>query len=421
MKLNHFLPAAARNPVLSRARTQAGSYAKFCTLALLIAALAGCSRQNAKEVEAASKAPPPPVVKLARVEARTIERTISITGSLLPDETVNLSFEVPGTLVRVYTDFGRPVRKGEVVAELDRREIELQLERSRAALAQALARIGLGPNQVEVTPETTPAIRQAQAQTDDARSKYESASKLVTSGDISRERFTELEKAYRAREAALQAARDELRTQLAAIQGLRAEVRLSEKRLADTTLRAPFDGAVMERLVSPGQYIKENTPVVAIVKAHPLRLRAEIPESGVGSIQAGSSLTFTTDAAPGATFRAVVRELNPALNSQSRSLTAEARLVSADPRLKPGMFVQVDLVVARAARVVAVPKDALYTVAGLTKIFVVRDGAAAEYRIVPEADLGDWVAIPDVVKAGEQVAISNLGALTNGTKVQTGG
>jgi RND family efflux transporter MFP subunit len=395
-------------------------------LALLLISLisfTACSNDAAKKAKTAAAAAPveAPRIKVAPVESRTIPKTISITGSLLPDETVNLSFEVPGTLSRTFTDFGRMVKKGEVLGELDRREITLQLERSRAALAQSLARIGLTPEQVDSHPDTTPQIRQAQAQADDARSKFESAQRLVKTGDIARERFTELEKAYNAREAALQAARDDLRTQLAAIQGLRADVRLAEKRLGDTTLRAPFDGAVTQRLVSPGQYIKENTPVLTIVKAYPLRLRADIPESGVSEVRLGTTLTFTTDAAPNAHFRAVVRELNPTLDAKSRSLTAEARLVDNDGRLRPGMFVQVELVLSRAAQVVAVPKSALYSVAGLTKVFGVRDGVVTEYKVQPGQELEGLVVIPDVLKPGEQVATSGLDGLVNGLKVQVGG
>jgi RND family efflux transporter MFP subunit len=395
---------------------------KQTVLILCVFLLAGCSGQKPAEASknAASAAEAPPQVKVARVETRSIDKSISITGSLLPDESVNVSFEVPGTLATAFTDFGRVVKKGEVLAELDRREITLQLERTRAAMAQALARIGLSPDQMDAHPDTTPGIRQAQAQADDARSKFESATRLVKTGDIPKERYNELEKALSAREAVLQAARDDLRTQLAVIQGLRADLRLSEKRLADTTLRAPFEGAVTQRLVSPGQYIKENTPVLTLVKSSPLRLRAEIPESGIGEVRAGTTLTFVTDAAPNTTFRAVVRELNPTLDARSRSLTVEARLLDGDARLKPGMFVQVRLIIARNAQVVAVPKEAVYAVAGLTKVFGVRDGVVTEYKVEPQQELAGWIVIPDVLKAGDQVAVSNLAGLTNGLKVQAG-
>jgi RND family efflux transporter MFP subunit len=387
-----------------------------CCLIVLPVLIAGCGRKSGPEVQAAAKPAEPPTVKIAAVETRRVEKSISVTGSLMADESVNLSFEVPGTLARVFADFGQSVRAGQVIAELDKRELTLQVERSRSALTQALARIGLSPEQEEANPDSTPAIQQAIAQLEDARFKYESAARLVKSGDISRERYTELEKAFRAREAALQAARDELRTQLASIQGLRAELKLAQKRLSDATLLAPFDGAVNARLVSPGQYIKENTPVITLVKASPLRLRADIPESASGEVRIGTSLSFTTDAAPGGVFHAIVRQLNPSLDPKSRSLTAEARMVEPDTRLKPGMFVQVRLVVARDQEIAVVPKSALYTIAGLTKIFVIRDGQAVELKVQPGQEIGDWVEISEI-KAGERVAVSNLPALINGLKV----
>ena len=122
--------------------------------------------------------------------------------------------------------------------------MNLALDRSRAALAQALARLGLDASQENIKPETTPSIRQALAQMEDAKSKFENASRLVKTGDISQERFTEIEKAYQSRQAALDASRDEVRTLIANVQALKAEVKLAQKRLNDATVRAPFDGSV---------------------------------------------------------------------------------------------------------------------------------------------------------------------------------
>ncbi len=381
---------------------------------------AGCgNKQSGARQEANGGRPEPVPVRVVPAETRRVARTLSLTGSLLPDETVQLSSEVAGRVAEIRVDFGQRVRKGEIVAELDKREFTLQLERARAALAQALARIGLDPSREEVVPETTPAIRQAQAALEDARARYESAQRLVKTGDIAQQRFIEIEKAYQAREAALEAARHELRMQLAAIQALRAEVRLAEKRLADATVRAPFDGAVTARLVSPGQYLRENAPIVTLVKTHPLRLRVEIPETAAAQVRVGSTLRFTTDAAPGAEFEAVVRELNPALEARSRSLTAEARILGNDPRLKPGMFVQVRLRVAEDASVVAVPREALYQVAGLTKVFTVREGRAVEHKITPGAEVAGWAEVPaDVIRPGDLVVVSGQAVLVNGTPVR---
>jgi RND family efflux transporter MFP subunit len=179
---------------------------------------------------------------------------------------------------------------------------------------------------------------------------------------------------------------------------------------------------VSEKLVSPGQYLKENTPIVTLVKVNPMRLRVDIPEAAAASVRVGTTLSFTTDAVPGTQFHAVVREINPALDAQSRSLTAEARLSSPDNRLRPGMFVQVRLVTARGAPIVAVPKQALYTIAGLTKLYVVRDGKLTEHKIPPGMEVDGWVEVPDgLIRPGDQVAISNLAALTPGLPVKAAG
>jgi multidrug efflux pump subunit AcrA (membrane-fusion protein) len=136
-------------------------------------------------------------------------------------------------------------------------------------------------------------------------------------------------------------------------------------------------------------------------------------------VKIGDTLTFTTDAMPGDSFRAVVRQMNPSLDARNRSLTAEARIEGSHGRLRPGMFVQVRLVTARAVPVVAVPKEAIYTIAGLTKLFVLRDGKAYEQRVVAGEDLSGWLEVPaDRVKAGDLVAVSQLGALVDGSPVE---
>ena len=394
---------------------------KYSAIAVLLSALflAGCSGEEKKAEASSAKPPEPLAIQTVAAQARMLDKALSVTGSLEPDETVSVSSEVPGRVTAINVDFGQNVRKGQVVAELDRQELSFALERSKASLAQALARLGLEPNQENVRPETTPAIRQAQAQMEDAKSKFENASRLIKTGDISEERFTEIQKQYQVRQAVYEQARDEARTLLASVQALRAEVKLAQKRLNDATVRAPFDGSVGEKLVSPGQYLKENTPIVTLVKTNPLRLRVEVPEAGAGVVKAGTTLTFTTDAAPGQQFSAIVRQLNPSLDAKSRTLTAEARLPKSDARLRPGMFVQVQLVVAKGNEAVLVPKSAIYSVAGLTKMFTIHNGRATEHKIAPGQEVEGWVEVPrDQVNAGDQVAVSGLAQLVNGMPVK---
>ena len=378
-----------------------------------------CSSEKKATADTRAAAPEILTVKTAPAELRSVERSILITGSLQPDESVSVSSEVAGRVSRIGGDFGQTVRKGQVVAELETTEFQIDIDRKRAAISQTLARLGLDPNNFEKIPVSTPTIRQAVAQLEDAKSKYDSAAKLVQSGDISRERFVELEKALRAREESVAAAKDEMRTQWASVAALKADLKLSEKHKADTQIRAPFDGTISARMVSPGQYLKENTPVMTVVKNFPLRLRLDVPESAASSLKLGATLTFTTDAISGEEFPAVLRELNPTLDPKSRTLTAEARCPKNDPRLRPGMFVQAKLVTSAATKLMAVPKAAVYNVAGLSKVFVIANGRASEKRFVPGQDLGGFIEVPgNQVVAGDLVAITQLPMLTNNTQVR---
>ena len=391
---------------------------KTSTAFLLFALiLAGCGKKDAP-VQAGTKQEPLLVVKTAVVESRPVSRVVQLTGSLVPDDTINVVFEVPGHINSISADFGQAVRQGQVLAQLDRTELTLQLDRAKAAVNQALARMGLDPNQTNITPESTPAIRQALAQMEDARTKFDSAQKLYKSGDISQQRFIEMEKSFEARQAALQAQKDELRTQLASIGALRADVGLVEKRLGDTVLRAPFDAIVSARPAAPGQYVKEGATILTLVKTFPLRLRVEVPESEIASAKIGTTLTFTTDATPGTEFHAVVRQLNPTLDAKTRTLVAEARPLENDARLRPGSFVQVKLAMRNSQSVNLVPRQAVYAIAGLTKVFVIRQGKAVEIRFQPGSEMNGFTEVPgDELKAGERVAISGLDALFNGRQV----
>jgi len=392
---------------------------------LLIALLfvSACSKQDANITEAksaANKLADPIAVKTAAAVQRSVERAIAVTGTLVPDETVTVSTEVPGRIAAIRSDFGQTVRKGDILIELDRTEYDLQVERSRGSLNQALARLSLPAYTGKIAPpDTTPGVRTAIAQLEDTKSKFDSAAKLVKSGDIAQDRYNELEKTVRARQAAVDSARDELRTQWMNVTALEADLKIAEKRRGDTVVRAPFDGVVGEKLISAGQFVKDNIGILKLVKVYPMRLRLEVPEAAANAVKIGTPLTFTTDAANGVQFEAVVRELNPSLDSRNRTLTAEARLTKADTRLRPGMFVQVRLVTERAAKIITVPREALYSIAGLTKLFKIENGAARLVTFVPGPEQDGFVEVPGgLLQNGDRVAISELGALTEGAKVR---
>jgi RND family efflux transporter MFP subunit len=383
---------------------------------MILGLLAGCGKKE--EAVQASNEPQVFQVQVKEAISRTIDKSIDVTGSLEADETVNLSFEVAGRIAAFRVDFGQFVQKGDVIAELDRREFEWQLDRAKATLAQTAARLGMkSPD--DVFPSTTPTIRQAEAQLADAKSKYDTAARLLESGDIAKERVTELQKAMEARQAVLDAARDELNMLIAQLRSQKADVELAQKRVQDTVLTAPFAGGISAKLASPGQYIKDNVPVATLVKTSPLRLRVEVPESYSSQIRVGSAISFTTDAAPGKQFTATIQKLNPSIDSKNRTLVAEAKFNVTDNRLRPGGFVQVNLITEKSSAAVLVPKAGVFSVAGLNKVFVIRDGKAVEVRLPAGSEQNGWAEVPaGQIAPGEKVAVTNLLNLVDGALVK---
>jgi RND family efflux transporter MFP subunit len=160
--------------------------------------------------------------------------------------------------------------------------------------------------------------------------------------------------------------------------------------------------------------------VATLIKTSPLRLRVEVPESYSSLVKPGSLVTFTTDAAPGKEFPATIQKLNPSFDAKNRTLIAESKFSVSDARLRPGGFVQVKLVTGKATPVVVVPASAVFSVAGLNKVFVVRQGKAVEVRLGAGFAEAGWTEVPaGTIQAGEKVAVSNLLNLVNGSTVKT--
>ena len=133
-------------------------------------------------------------------------------------------------------------------------------------------------------------------------------------------------------------ARNGAEQQYQALMGARARVAMARKAVADTLVRAPFDGVVAERLVSVGDYVTRGTKVASIMRVSPLRLELTVPAQYVTAVAVGNAVDLEVDAYPGETFAGEVRFVSPGLRSDTRALVVEAIVANTDGRLKPGLF-----------------------------------------------------------------------------------
>jgi RND family efflux transporter MFP subunit len=396
----------------------------FIFALVFIPACSSSKSQDAQKAEAA--APPAPVTTDgAKVETRELQRSVDAVGTLDPNEEVTVSNQVEGTVEKIFVDLGDAVQSGQVIAQLDTRELELNLHQQDAALQQELARVGLtDPNAVGLTnPEAafdeagTSQVRQAEASFADAKIKLERTKRLGESGLIPQQQLDAQQAQYDAAEAALRSAREGVRNIRAGISARKAALALAQKKLADAKVTAPLSGFIKERPAAAGQFLKANSPVVTIVQNSPLKLHADVPESAVAYVKVGRPVVFHVDAFPDRTFEGKISRLSPAVDQQSRTLKLEALVDNSDGSLKPGFFTRVTVQTDRKDKTLVVPANAVLTVSGIEKVFVIENGKINERVVRSGVRLGSEVEIVDGLKEGDVIAKSSLDTLQQGREV----
>ena len=403
----------------------------YLTITLLVTVLAAsllgsaCSRtQPSSEAKAephtnGSPAPPPVDVATAAAITRNLQRGVEVVGSLLADEEVVVSAQAAGELARLNVDFGGFVARGQIIAQIDQRDANLRVEQAEATLKQTMARLGMKEGQ-KFDPDRSADVRVAKAQLDWEKMNLDRQTRLVENGDISRAVYDQAATAHNLALARYQAALDAVNQQLAVVEQQRAALNLAKKAVTDTVVRSPISGAVKEKHSSRGSYLMVNSRIVTLVKIDPLRLRADIPEYAAALVRTGQTMTLSVEAFPDRTFTGRVVRIGPSLSEQTRALSVEAEVANPTNILRPGMFAKSTLITAKDAPAVMVPRRAIQVVAGLSKIFVIENGHASERIVKTGASDGDLVEIVDGVKAGDNVATSNLDKLQDGTVVNGG-
>jgi RND family efflux transporter MFP subunit len=417
---------------------------------LLALALAACGQSQAEDPKRKEGVERKPLaVTVARVETRPVQRSVETVGSLLAWEEVQVRSELSGTLARLSVDLGDRVRAGAVLAEFDRREAQLAVQQAEAelrgaqeALARARASVEAGRaslTRIRDQRETLEAeVARARAQVEWAnleleRSRQLLAKELIATRDLDNARTQHLVASAQLRmtEAALaqhpdqvRVARAQLESDLAVLKGAEAQVRqreaaqgLAQKRLADTTVRAPLAATVARRHVSAGEYVKDNAALFTLVVSDPLKYAGSVPERFAPEVRPGQRLEIAVEAYPGQTFPGEVTRVAPAVEVQTRSLSLEARVPNPGGRLRPGFFARGAVLTRREEGVAFVPAEALAYFVGINKVFVVADGAARERIVRPGTRQGGWVEILEGVRPGEVVATTNLAQLFDGAPV----
>ena len=172
-----------------------------------------------------------------------------------------------------------------------------------------------------------------------------------------------------------------------------------------------------EKKISVGDYVRNGTPLLQLIRVNPLKLNFTVSEKDAASIKIGQEVAFSVDAYPAKQFKGTVSLLYPNLEEKTRTLQAEALVPNFDRLLKPGFFVKILIYTAVQREVVLAPITALLYDNSVIRIFVVEGNKARERVIKIGGKYGEFVEVLEGLQEKEQIVVIGQNNLSEGVKV----
>ena len=350
----------------------------FLTLGVAVVVIAALGYFKTRQIQAAVKAnsfqPPPTAITTVVARQETWPTTLSVVGTMVAIHGVTVSADLPGTVDKINFDSGRPVQQGEILVQLDTRQ-------ERAQLAAV------------------------EAQRDLAKINYARYEELQRQGVISKQDYDK-------------AMADQKQTEANV-----GEIRATIER---KTIRAPFSGVLGIRQANLGQYLAAGSAIVPLQSLNPIYVNFGVPQQDTPKMSIGRGLQVTTTDLPGVVFNGKITALDSVVNEQTRNIQVQATFQNQAGRLRPGMYVQVELPLGKPRDVIPLPASAINYAPYGDSVFVVaemKDQKGNTYRGVKqqvvkiEGSRGDQVAITSGLNAGDEVVSSGVFRLRNAAPV----
>lgn len=318
-------------------------------------------------------------VRVLPAEKKKVQPYLETTGTLNADEEVTVSSEVDGIIRQIKVEEGSLVNKGSLLVEINEIDYSLDWKRSEAAL------------------------KQAEANLDNAQAEYKRQEALYKEELVTKQQF------------------DDITTKVAlakaALDGAKATLAISREKLTRTKIYSPLNGAVKEKKVSVGDYVRNGTPLLQLIRVNPLKLNFTVSEKDAASIKIGQEVAFSVDSYPAKQFKGKVSLFYPNVEEKTRTLQAEALVNNSDRLLKPGFFARTLIYTSAPREVVLAPITALLYDNSVIRIFVVEGNKARERVIKIGGKYGESVEVLEGLKELEQIVVVGQNNLSEGVKV----
>ena len=367
------------------------------TILLAVCLATGCSSQPATAPEEVRP------VKTMVISASDQPQVRSFPGRVEASKMVNLAFQVSGVLVSLPSREGERISKGRVIAQLRQDEFQARLQIAQGTLDQARAQLGA-----------------AESSLTNAKTESERFGRLVGTNAVSRSDYDSAQTAYRA-------AQENYNAQQAAIRGVEGRATEAKLQLGDSTLRAPYDGVVAQRLVDVGQNVVANNPVIRFQNVNDIDIVVDVPEGFIASdLRSSASRPGVAELsiAPGRQFPVHIKEI--AQIADPKTQIFEVRFAMKAPRgivALPGMTANVTMTTrgnGRPGNILVVP---IASVAkqdtGEQVVWILGADQTVHRRIVKlGAPRGDQIEIVSGLQQGDRIVVAGATFLREGMKVR---
>jgi multidrug efflux pump subunit AcrA (membrane-fusion protein) len=383
----------------------------FCLFPLLLLALAGC---RAKAPVAADQ-PVPVEVRLPKQVSEPV--SVRASGEVEATVTALCAFQIAGRVSRVLVEEGQPVRKGQLLAELDPADYRNGYDAAHAQAEQAAAvdqkaQAGLRAQELE----------QARIDFAEQQDQYNRMKFLFDHQSLAANDFNKVEASYKAAAERYRMAEEGTRKedrQAARAQSHAAVAQLHEaqKKLTDTHLVAPVAGFIGMKRVDVGDSVGSGTPVISVLALDPVKVRVAIPEAEIGKVRMGARAVVTIPSLDSRSFEGAVDAVGVAADPGSRTYTVKIAVANQEHLLKAGMVAEARIFSDRQMNALTVPGDAIvHDAHGVTQVFVLDAGRNRVYA--HRVDAGDVIGSEIEIRSG--LAVTDQAVIAGQQNVREG-
>ena len=339
----------------------------------------GCGRASGQTL-AIAEAAPILDVKLATASDIKVPRVLTLSGTLTGNEQAKVAAGAAGKVIATFVERGQVVKKGAVLVQLDPRAVRAQAQEAAAQYESLKA-------------------QREQADLDCARTQ-----RMFDKGAISKAEYDR--------------AHTQCQTTKWSESAADARKTLTAEALRDTQIRAPFNGLVVERNVTAGEYVRVDSPVVTLVDVDALRVELTVPEADLVQVHQDMKVEFRTAAGDrGRAYQGKIRYIGPSVRQQTRDALVEAIVENGTHELRPGMFVTAKVELGERM-LPSVPETAVRIEGSQRHVFVSVGGRLKDRLVqIAEAKSG-LVPVVDGLKAGDRVVAQLSPDIHDGARVK---